>query len=55
MLVGGVIIDNQVQIQIRRGRAIDLVEEADELLTWGSPSQLPRNMISPMAGVLSEV
>ena len=32
MLVGGVVIDNQVQVQIRRGPAIDLVEEADELL-----------------------
>src|SRR5215203_1703897 len=32
MLVGGVVIDNQVQVQIRRGLAVDLIEEADELL-----------------------
>ena len=32
MLVGGVVIDNQVQVQVRWGFAIDLVEEADKLL-----------------------
>src|SRR4051794_7077083 len=32
MLEGGVVMDNQMQVQVRRGSAIDLLEEANELL-----------------------
>ena len=32
MLVRGVVVDDQMQVELGRGLAVDLVEEADELL-----------------------
>jgi hypothetical protein len=32
MLVGGVVIDIRLQVQVRRVLRLDLIEEADELL-----------------------
>ena len=43
VLVGRIIVSDQVDFEMRRGIAVDLVQEPDELLMAVAPGALPQD------------